>query len=298
VARAQTQPTVSGVAETYWLADNNVRGAYVALTWAEIKARISDHWSATWSASDYGSISAYDESYVRYETDMGSIRAGRLRTSFGFSDWSEYYYTGINHIPLVRQVNLVDETRLNRDDSGAEATANLGPLQLQAALIDTSITKAQVGPDSLDHATTTAQYGFGSLILGVNALTKTDFAQKVYGGNFRYTIPHWLFKGEYFEGIGPGNGSGSYVDATYRIPFLVRSELCARAEQVRAPGSYEQAQLETIGFRYIFNKNLTANLNYGWGNNLEYGEYGQYAESTGSLGPVGWTARVMFQVQF
>lgn len=291
-ASGQVQPTINGVAETYWLANPNVKGAYEQLTWAEIKARISDHWSATWSGIDYGSIASYDESYVRYETETGSIRVGRLRTSFGFSDWSDYYYTGINHKPLVREVSLVGNTRLDRDDTGAEGTTNYGPLQLQGALIDTYPTRAQVGPDKLDHATGTAQYGLGHLILGVDAMAKTDFSQKLYGANFQYTVPHWLFKGETFEGIGPGSGSGSYVDATYRIPFLVRSELCARFDEVRVAGSDAQTQLQTIGFRYIFNKNLTANLNYGWGKELEYSAY------TDNLGLGGWTARVMFQVQF
>lgn len=292
---AQTQPTVNGVAETYWFADNNVRGAYEQLTWAEIKARVDRHWSATWSGNDFGSISGFDESYVRYETDTGSLRAGRLRTSFGYSDWSELLYNGINHRPLVREAALVGKTRLDRDDSGAEASANFGPLQLQAAVIDTSLSRAQVGPDSLDHSTVTAQYCIGSIIFGAEGLSKTDFSEKIYGGSFRYTIPHWLFKGEYFEGVGPGNASGSYIDATYRIPFLVRSELCARFEELHTQaydGGQENTQLQTLGFRYIFNKNLQANLNYGWGQELEYSGYAN------NLGLAGWTARVMFQVQF
>ena len=122
--------------------------------------------------------------------------------------------------------------------------------------------------------------------------SKTDFSQKIYGASFRYSIPHWLFKGEYFEGVGPSSSSGSYIDATYRIPFLVRSELCARLDEVRVAGSAEQTQLETLGFRYIFNKNLTANINYGWGRELDYSGYAN------SLGLDGWTTRVMFQVQF
>jgi hypothetical protein len=292
LAAAQTQPSVSGVIETYWLADKNVAGATQQFTWAEIKARVTDNWSTTWSGSDFGSIGVYDETYVRYEKDFGSIRAGRMRTSFGYSDWSDLFYTGINHKPLVREANLVRRTRLDRDDSGAEASVNFGPLQVQVALIDIYPTRAQVGPGELDRATLTAQYGFGPLILGVEALEKTDFSQKVYGGSFTYTVPHWLFKGEYFEGVGPGGAHGSYVDATYRIPFLVRSELCGRYDELRAAGSTTQTQLETVGFRYIFSKNLNANINYGWGRELTYSGYAN------NLGLAGWTARMMFQVQF
>jgi hypothetical protein len=138
----------------------------------------------------------------------------------------------------------------------------------------------------------TAQYGFGPLILELETLERTDFTEKVYGGSFRYTAPHWRFKGEYFEGAGPKNGSGSYIDATYRIPSHSTSEIVIRLEQVRAPGSDDASQLATFGIRHIFNRYITANLNYGWGKELEYSPYAANL----SLG--GWTARVMFQVPF
>jgi hypothetical protein len=256
------------------------------------KSRISNSWSMKWSGFDAGSFAAYDESYVRYETDSASIRAGRMRTSFGFSDWSELFYTGINHKPLVREFSLVGRTKLDRDDSGAEVTSNIGPLQLQAAMLETTLTKAQVGPDEINHGTVTAQYGLRDLILGAELLSKTDFSQKIYGGNFRYTIPHWIIKGEYFQGVGPGDGSGSNILATYRIPYRLRTELVAEYEQIRAAGSGAATQLNTLGVRHIFNRYLTANINYGWGKELEYSSYAS------NLDVSGWSARVMFQVQF
>jgi len=280
------------VAETYGFANNLTRGAYQQMTWFELRTRVSDKWSATWSGFDAGSYCAYDESYVRYEADRYNVRAGRLRSSFGFSDWSELFYSGFNHKPLVREMNLVGKTRLDRDDTGAEVTVNSGPLQIQAAALDTTLTKAQVGPDAVNHASLTAQYAFGQLILGSEVMDQTDFSQKVYGANFRYTVPHWIFKGEYFEGVGPGSGSGSYVDATYRIPYRLRTEIVGRVEQVRVPGHEMDTQLTTIGIRHIFNKYFTANINYGWGKELEYSSYAT------SQGISGWTARLMFQVQF
>jgi len=290
---AQDKPSFSGVVETYWLANPATKGAYDQLIWAEFHGRLNKNWSATWSGFDFGSISGYDESYVRYETDAASIRAGRLRTSFGFSDWSELLYTGISHRPLVREMAIVGgKTKLDRDDSGAEVTANFGPLQLQAAAIDTSLTRAQVGPDTVDSGTITAQYGLGSLILGAEVLGKTDFSQKVYGGNFRYTIPHWMFKGEYFQAAGPKAGSGGYVDVIYRIPYKLRTELVAREEQVRYVNSAAPTLLTTLGIRHSFGRYITANLNYAWGNELEYSGYAK------NLAIAGWSARVMFQVQF
>ena len=200
MAQAQIQPSIAGVVETYWIGNNQTRGAGQQLTWAEVRARVTKNWSATWSGFDASSFAEYDESYVRYETDSASLRAGRLRTSFGLSDWSELFYSGINHKPLVREMNIVGKTKLDRDDSGAEYTINIGSLQFQAAALDTSLTRAQVGPDRLDHATVTAQYGAGPCIIGAEVLSQTDYSQKIYGGNVRYTLPHWIAKGEWAFG--------------------------------------------------------------------------------------------------
>lgn len=291
-ATGQTAPTVSGVVETYYRTNPQMRGDAQQLSWVELRGKITNDWSVTWSGYDSNGFAGYDEAYLRYEKDARSIRAGRMRTSFGYSDWSELLYSGFNHRPLVRELNLVGTTKLDRDDSGAEVTETFGPLQLQAAMVKTSLSKAQVGPDALDHGALTAQCGIGRLIVGAEVLSKTDFSEKVYGTSFRYTIPHWIFKGEYFEGVGPGNASGCYVDAIYRIPYHFRTELVGRAEQVRGTGSDSATQLATLGVRQILNRYLTVNVNYSWGNELDYSSYAKNAAVT------GWTTQLMFQVQF
>lgn len=272
--------------------NNGVKGAYNQLNWADLRARIDKHWSATWSGYDRQGIAGYDETYARYEIDNASIRAGRMRTSFGFSDWSELWYNGFNHLPLVREFNIVGKTRLDRQDSGAEATANFGRLQLQAAEIDTTPTKEQVGPDKVNYTTVTAQYGFGSLIAGGEMLTENDGSEKVYGATFRYTYPHFLVRAEMFQGVGPYSGQGGYADVTYRLPTTTRTELVARYDQIRAAGSDAPTQLQTVGIRQILSRYVQVNLNYGWGKELDYSSYAE------SLCLAGWTARVMFQVQF
>ena len=292
VVCAQDQPSLSGVIETYGVANSNIRGGSQQMSWAEFRARVSHNWSVTWSGYDAGSYSGYDESYARYELDNWSIRAGRLRTSFGFSDWSELFYNGFNHKPLIREMNIVGKTWLDRDDAGAEFTVNSGALQLQASAVQTQLTRAQVGASGIDHGTLTAQYGVGPFILGAEALWATDWTQKVYGANIRYTIPHWIFKGEYFEGVGPTGASGSYIDATYRLPSHLRTEIVARTERVRSPRWDSDIQLETIGIRHIFNRFLSANVNYGWGKDLGYSFYATSANVS------GWTGQLLFQVQF
>jgi hypothetical protein len=263
------------------------------MSWAELRARLTKNWSAVWSGNDSLNANAgFDESYIRYETDKGSIRAGRLRTSFGFSDWSELFYTGFNHKPLVREMRIVGTSTLDRDDSGAEVTANFGALQVQASVLDIATGKQQFTPNRADHGTITGQYSIGNWTLGLVALDKNDGSEKVYGGNFRYTLPHWIFKGEAFEGVGPNSGTGAYIDATYRIPSLPRTQLVARYEQVRVAGSDAPTTLNTLGIRHVFNQYLTANLNYGWGKELDYSPYAS------NLGLDGWTARLLFQVHF
>ncbi len=292
IVLGQVQPSVSGVIETYFLSNNQLRGTKQTTTWAELHGRATKNWSATWSGWDGGSFTGYDESYVRYESNQLSARVGRLRTSFGFSDWSELFYTGINHTPLIREMNLVGNTALDRDDSGIEGTFNAGPLQVQASLVDTQLNRIQIGPNRVDHGTLTLQYGLGDLILGAELLAQNDFSQKIYGLNARYTIPHWIFKGEYFAGVGPQSCTGGYIDANYRIPSKLRTEFITRLEEIRAPGSDNPTVLTTFGMRQIFNKNFTASLNYGWGNELNHSFYATAASVA------GWSLRGMFQVQF
>jgi hypothetical protein len=292
LSAAQVSPTLSGVIETYWVANGHSRGSTQQLTWAELRGRVSKNWSFTLSGYDSSSDSSYDESFVRFENGPSSIRMGRLRTSFGFSDWSELFYTGFNRTPFVREMVLVGETVLDRDDAGAEVSTNIGPLQLQAALFDSYRKDNQIAPGEINHATVTAQYGVGSLILGAEALAETDLSEKVYGASIRYSIPHWIFKGEAFQGDGPASGSGSYFDASYRIPYHQRTELVARLEQVRSAASSTDSRFTTLGVRQVFNRYVTLNVNYTWTSDSGYSTYGSDSNVA------GWSARAMFQVQF
>ena len=285
-------PTVSSVVEGYFLADQEHRGAVNQLYWGETNVRFSSKWKITGSYLLTPKSHSFDEAYVAYEDGPNSVRVGRIRTEFGFSDWSELFYNGFNHIPLVRVVPLVDHLALTRDDAGAEATAKIGPLQLQASAIDAGVGSDQLSPQKISYSTVRLQSSLGGLILGADYLTKLSGDAKIYGLDARFTVPHWIFRGEAFHGDGPNSNGGYYIDAVYRIPSLSRTEIVGRIEGVANAPSTPQTILHTVGARQIINRYFSVNVNYGWGSGITDGSYAY------SLGLAGWTGRLMFQVQF
>jgi hypothetical protein len=284
-------PSLSGVIETYFSANQEHRGFVQQFTWSELDLRVSDHWKATASYLLSPSNKSFDEAYIQYQEGPNSIRAGRIRTEFGFSDWSELFYNGFNHLPLVRVVPLAGNLSLTRDDAGAEGTAKIGRLQLQVSAIDPAVGRDQLSPDSISYSTARLQGALERLLVGVDYLSKLAGGTEIYGIDARYTVPHWLFRGEAFKGSETNSGSGYYIDAVYRIPSLTRTELVGRIEEASSDSSPQETHLRTLGVRQIINRFFTFNLNYGWGSGIDEGSYAY------SQGLAGWTARAMFQLQ-
>jgi hypothetical protein len=291
-AGAQVVPQFWGAVETYEQADPYHRGVRQYLTWGELHARISREFELVGSLHVWPTFTSLDETYLGVDERNSSWRVGRIRTAFGFSDWSDLWYSGVNHIPLVRTCPLVDSLKLNRQDSGIEGTTWVGPLQIQGAGIDTKLDNYQVTPSSLNFGSLRLQYSLGNAMLGIDYLSKLENTEKIYGFDTRLTVPHWILKAEAYHGDGSNSASGYYFDATYRIPSLTRTQLIACSEGVWMSSEDDPMLLQTFGIRQVFSKNFTLSVNYGWGSNLNYGE----ASDDDYL--AGWNARGMFQVQF
>ena len=290
-AGARDVPNVWGVIETYPLSQQGVRGIRHYMTWGELHAKVDGDTSLVGSFQVWPTWTALDESYVDVEHGPVEIRVGRIRTSFGFSDWSEMMYGSLNHIALVRESRLVGSIRLDRDDSGAEATIFRGPIQVQAAGIDTDLTHYQVLPDRVHTGTLRVQGSFGNLILAGDALDQFQGSQTILGLDARWTLPHLIAKMEAYQGNGTNAASGFFAEATYRLPTITRTQLTFSAEKVRQSGGSDVSELQTFGVRQILSADLAVNLNYGWGKELDY--YRGY--SVGAL--AGWSLRAMYQVR-
>lgn len=286
---AQTAYPISGVLESYFLASPTRRGAQHQLSWGELVARPASQVRLTYSFTQFPSYRTHDEAYAEIASGQTLVRAGRMRSAFGFSDWSEIMYNGINHIPLIRLTNLGGGIQPLRNDSGVEITTSVGGLQVQAAALDPTLTRRQILPDRITAGNVRVQAAMGDLLLGLSAFNDFATRQTNLGLDARWTSTRIQVRGEIMRGSGRSSSWGGYVDAFLRLPNHHRTQAVARTEVVdrwNAP----PITLQTVGLRQILSPNVTVALNYGWGDNLAAQRY--------ATGFAGWTLRSMFQVRF
>jgi len=290
-AVASSQGQISGTAETYFSSDITLHGFVHAFSWVEVNDRFTPRLKGTFSLTEGRTRRTLDEVCVSYEAGDWLVRGGRIRTAFGFSNWSELFYNGFNHLPFLRTLRLADGVSLTRDDAGIEVTTGGPEMQVQAALIDNELSTFQVGPEKLRHGTLRLQRQQGPVILGLDALQGFEANGDIYGVDLRWTTPRVIFRAEYMRGVGHGNTtSGYYADVSYRIPHLPRTQAVARTEwtDLGSPGTFE---LNTLGLRQFVTPNLSANVNYGW-------DSGKTPSFVANSGSIGWSIRGLFQVFF
>lgn len=287
-ARAQVQ--VSTTLETYFMTRDDVRGAGHRLSWGETSVRFNPNVAGKLSFTERPDMRMLDEAYVSAESGLSMLRVGRFRTAFGFSDWSDLFYNGFNHSPLVRVNGLVDGLRLNRDDTGLETTVAKGRWQAQIGLIDTRSSLFQVGPKEIRHGSLRLQTDVGGVLIAVDALKDLNEVRDVYGVDFRWGIPHWVIRAEAMKGVGDRTSWGYYLDAAYRPNGMPRTQIVARTERL----SHEtrgDLSLHTVGVRQVVWPELTVNVNYGWAE-----------RSNDTFAPssvlTGFSVQTMFQVRF
>lgn len=285
------QTRIDATLETYFLDGSAHSGFSHYLSWGELNARLNTSLKLTLSGLRTPSSQRIDEACARLDSGNASVRVGRIRTAFGIDDWSELFYNGINHLPIVGVVPVVDSLSLIRDDAGLEVTVGGPELQVQAAAVDTNLSAGQVVPKQANHAIVRLQTTAGPAIIGIDAARSFMDQTAVYGMDLRLTFPRLLVLGEIMAGSGDDEQSwGYYVDGSYRIPTMARTQACLRTEGFAYEGA-QPVHLETIGLRQVFSANFSLNINYGWGSasSLNYIAGGGFS---------GWSARAMFQLHF
>jgi hypothetical protein len=292
MASARAQSPVYGVLESYFKADRTTHGAMHRMSWGELNWRVQPNLKLTGSFTQMPDNWTLDEVAASLDYKGSMLRAGRMRTAFGFNNWSELYYNGFNHVPLVRGNALVDGTRLGRDDSGLEFTTNLSGLQLQVAAVDTHLVDQQITPNNVDTGILRLQGASGRFVLGLDALKRLRHEQGIYGFDLRYTAPYVTSRTEFFTGDGDGSSLGYYADVQYRLPGLPRTSLVGMTEMFDKNKTGKPTFLHTVGVRQFFTKYLAVNVNYGWGSRVEN------VKSIRMQGLDNWSARAMFQYQF
>lgn len=264
---------LNGTVETYLWAGREMRGVQHRQNWEQLTLHAPTKWSAVATNLQEIDENHLDETYVQYDDGANNLRAGVLRTAFGFSDWADLFYTGIIDLPILRTEDITPDLDLYRFHSGMQMTRSQGNLQIQAALVDVHLANRQFLPDRMDRGVLRLQSVLGPWILGVSGLKQVAGSDsndnKVYGADFRWTAPNLVLRGEAVKGESTGGGShGFYVDAFYRPGRLTKSRLVARLEQFKAFDDPRTARHATLGLRQVLNQNFTLAVNYGVANEV------------------------------
>jgi hypothetical protein len=283
-------PNVSGTLESYFVNNPQTRGVQSLLWYGQLDYHPSNEFNFDASYFLYPGGNGFDELYARAQIDRFSVRVGRIWTQFGLDSWADLYYTGFNQLPLVRQIDLVGDEELTRQDSGAEVTYNNAATQVTGAIFDDNLGDNQVLPEKVDHASLRVQQGFGAFIGGLDFLSSFDGDEKVYGFDGRFTEPNLIVRAEGYWGQGAYPAYGYYIDGSYRIPKLYRTQVVTRFEQAK-PWNTSLGTLTTMGIRQGVTQYLSLNLNYSFGTPLTVAEYGQ-------VDYTGWSVQAMLRFAF
>ena len=258
------------IQEAYFDGGSGVHGLHQTATWTELHVTASPSWSGVFSDFHYGNDGMLDEDYVQYDGKSYALRAGRMRSAFGFGAWSDLWYNPVFSEPIARFMPLASGVDLSNFNSGLEARAWRGNVQAEFAVLNAAPGEEQVLPGKMDFDRARVQLTQGKLILGLNVLAQdarfSGDSARAFGVDYRLTAPRLVLRGEAVEGLGNGvNGKGYYADATYRAPKFFRTELGGRIEGYRADAGLNDSTLYTLGARQILTPNLALTLDYSWG---------------------------------
>ena len=273
------------IQETYFETGSQMRGLQHTADWTELRVNFNDQFSGVFSNFHYSSDGMLDEDYLSLDKNNYSLRAGRMRSAFGFGCWSDLWYNPVISRPICRFMPLADGINLSNLTSGAEAKVWNGPVQGEFAILNPNPSEEQVFSKDLSFDRARLQVSKGGLIAGFNAIARngnlSSTSSHALGVDYRWTTDRVIIRGEAMRGYGLGaNGHGAYTDLTYRPPKFFRTQIGGRVEDFEMPGV--KANLYTAGIRQILTPNLALTLNYSWGSvpNFLYSLQGWHLETS------------------
>lgn len=295
--------------EQYLESDPTHRGIQGTLTYLRIDADLDHGVSLVGSYAQAPGYPWLDEAYAKLERGPDIFKLGRIRSDFGFSTWSDLYYTPMIGLPMIRspRVQIVPGISLYREDRGVEWESYRGPVQWQLEGVDSSDNDWSIAPSRLDTGIARLQLSAGPVLIGLNGFAKAsdDYGpdQQIAALDLLWTCGRAEFRGEVDQGIGHQGATGYYADLFYRPPGLSRTQVGARYQGVRSlvnvlewspdyeyswpAKTYRSGQVTTLAVRQFIGPNLTASVNYGTGTNIPQ-----------AAGLLGWSAQMMISVRF
>jgi len=283
---------LEGIIENFYRATPASHGPVHRLSWVELKTDLNAKVGLVGTLLVFPNREVLDETYFRLTLRDVEVRAGRLRSAFGHSGWSEAFYTPVINTPMARSAQMLPGVAILRFDTGIDIRGGGPQLQYQAGLIDVSNATWQIAPDRPEYGVIRLQTQQGDVILGLNALNKVSGQgandSQIYGVDFRWTKERVEVRAELVQGKSSGPVSkGYYVDLFYRPPNIPKMKLALRAETLDSLVSGETVKLYTVGVMHSLTQNFRLFVNYGWGSS---------AAPAGSMR--GWSTQLMTAARF
>jgi hypothetical protein len=256
--------------EDYHLAQPGRNGLGERLDWLQFTFDPSSTFSFVNTYLLTPSRDFLDESYVRYVSGSTQVRTGRIRSGFGFSDWSDYYYNAIIAMPLIRASRTNSYLGLTRFDTGADVRFISGSFEYQLGLVDVANGTWALLPREPRFGVARVQTYFGPFIVGGSVLAKvigspSNSDARAYGMDMRWTADRIQLRGEWIRiQTDDGWSGGYYVDAFYRPPKSYRTQIGVRLQGDDTTEGVVSRQY-TVGLRQVITPNFAASVNYGLG---------------------------------
>lgn len=283
---------ISGTLENYYIAASGANGAQHRMTWMQVIADISSHWRLVATNAQRLSANSLDETYVEFSEQNATVRAGVIRSAFGFSDWSDLWYSGIINFPMVKGGYGSSDFRFLRLDTGIQVTAGSPELQYQVGLVDANRKSRQLLPQHMDHGVVRLQTAKGPFILGLNGFKQVVGVDgdevRAYGADLRWTAPSVQIRSEVDKiDSDDASGWGFFTDVFVRPGKSTTTRLLGRAESYKAPYKDGIATLYTTGIRQVISPNFTLSVNYAFGNHV-----------LPAQNMFGWNVQLMTSIHF
>ena len=231
-----------------------------------------DRLSATMSWFDYPycTLQQLHETFLKYEMNGASIRFGRIMPQIGQSSWDDQWYSGIVQLPYIEHSTFDTYFDLMKSTNGVDFTFPISNHTVSLTALSVSDEKNKWIPQDINRAAFRIEGFQNSLTFGFGAMGDIHSGGRdvnLFEIDGRYTVPHWIFRGEWLTFKRSGdNYSGFFVDCYHRPAHWSDVTLVGRYQQLRTsfPGSlYREGITLGVKVRLPYEFSLAINFSFG-----------------------------------
>jgi hypothetical protein len=220
-----------------------------------------------------------DETNLQYQSGKNTFKIGRFLPSLGQTNWDDQWYSGFVHLPLVESNVYNGRRLLERTSAGIQWEYRNNNDTLTISGIGKTAQSNNVFSNQIKRYTAHWQRFDNRSIYGLSILTDLDRREReeqMIVLDYRYTIPQWIFRGEYVNYSSQTDSSeGGFFDIYHRPKGWTDVTLVGRYESFASqkgrnsyitPGVKIRTPYETtLSINYMSSPNINSTiLGGGW----------------------------------